>query len=88
MVRGLTMTTDRVLRASGVLLALCLSLAALVVAWGQTTRTTATGSPAGTVFRENLRTGEAEFCRAANGAARCVPVQRPRFDGEPVKTAG
>lgn len=72
-------TLDGTLKASAIILAGSLSLAALAHAWAATTRTTATtpgGYPA--VFRENLLTGRGRFCGVSqDGRASCVALVRP-----------
>lgn len=52
--------------------AACVGIAALVMAWGQTTRTTAL--PGAGVYRESLLTGEDQICGASQGQAFCVLV--------------
>lgn len=77
MVRGVTVERHRgLLRVSGAILALSLSVAALTAAWAMTTRTTsATTQGWPFVYRENLITGHAEFCGLdQNRAATCRPV--------------
>lgn len=68
-------TVDRLgpaLRVSVVILALSLSVAALVAGWSLTTRATMVGvGPAPVVYRENLLTGEADFCALGGGIVRC-----------------
>lgn len=58
--------------------AVAVIVAALTVAWGNTTRTTsATAGDLPGVYRENLITGAAEFCLfAPDGSARCF-AHRP-----------
>lgn len=74
-------TLDGTLRASAIILAGSLSVAALAHAWAATTRTTATtpgNYPA--VFRENLLTGQGRFCGVSqDGRASCVAS--PAFTG-------
>lgn len=81
-------TLDGTLKASAIILAGSLSLAALAHAWAATTRTTAT--PAGAwpgVFRENLWTGEVRYCAPMRDEPRvyCLSSQpRPLEGGRPV----
>ena len=78
MVHGVTV--DRLgpaLRVSGVILALSLSVAALIAAWSMTTRVTmVSAGPAPVVYRENLVTGDADFCAVAGGTVHCFAAPR------------
>lgn len=60
--------------------AVAVIVAALTVAWANTTRTTsATAGDLPGVYRENLITGEAAFCLLGpNGVTRCLPVGASR----------
>lgn len=79
-------TLDGTLKASAIILAGSLSLAALAHAWAATTRTTAT--PAGSwpgVIRENLLTGDVSYCAPMKDQPRvyCLAREpRPRWGGD------
>lgn len=78
MVRGVTVDRlGRGLRVSGAILALSLSVAALVAAWTLTTRTTMVAADSfPIIYRENLLTGQADFCAAGGGIVQCYDVPK------------